>query len=204
MGTQEYVLRGTIDGMVKILKNDFDVTPHEAKFMVYFLANKNNTHDIPEEELNLWYLDNEEAYKGQILNKHLAINFTNVQKSLMHKAYIFLTNFIFGRGIDLVLLGIDLAYIICSAIEKIDDFDYCVFARIIEFNTVNKNHMFKPCDITTANQDGKCDYQESDWSCTHFAKDENCTNNEEKTRASLKRLEEQNIIKEVGKHWILL
>lgn|GEM_PF-2368183 len=204
MEIQEYVLRGTIEGMVEMLKKDFDMTYEEAKFVIYFFASTNESPNIPKEELDLWYLNNQETYNGQILNKHYAISFTNVKQALLHKAYIFLIQFIFRRNIDLILLGADLIYIICSAIQKIEDFDYCVFARIIEYNIINKNHMFKSSDIVTANQEGKCDNQESDWKCEHFEKDDDCTNNNSKIQLSLDKLAKQKIIKKTGDYWMLL
>lgn len=206
-GEQEFVLRGNIEGMIKILQKDFNVPYDEAKFIVYSLLSQSDTKKLDKEELVLWYLADKEKYNKyneQIFNRHYAINFTMTKMTLFHMTYMFLVKYIFQRGIDFVLIGADLVYLIYSSIKKIKDTDYCVFSRIIELNIGIKGKFFSISDIVTANKDGKCDYQEDNWKCTYMAQNENCTCNEKKVELALKKLSEQNIIKPVGDYWILI
>lgn len=202
MEEQEVVLKGTINGMMKILEQDFNMSQEEAKFVIYVLTSRIHYESVDKEELDAWYLS-DQKYTGQILNTHLAINFTNIKQAILHKSYLFFVQYLLGRNIDLLLLGADLVYIICSAVQHIEDTDYCVFARIIEWNVFNKGHMFNIKDIVTANKDGKCDYQ-SDWNCTYRASDDDCTSNQAKIQLSLDRLAEQKLLRKIGEQWLLL
>lgn len=206
MENQEFVIKGTVDGMIKILQQDFDMARDEAKFLVYILVNQHNgeaVNAVSKDELDVWYLDKEDKYEGLILNTHLAINFSSVKKDLYHTVFTFFAQFFFNRGIDLVLIGAELIYIVASAIQKIKDTDYCVYARIIEICMGNKERFFDMSDIVTANKDGKCDYQE-ERKCTYLGQEENCTCNKEKVKLAFESLEEQNLIKRVGERWILV
>lgn len=207
MENQEFVIKGTIDGMIKILKKDFNMSDDEAKYFVYVMINcqnENAVNTISKEELALWYLTKEDKYEGRILNTHLSINFSLVEKTLQHAVYRFLVQFIFSKGVDLVLVGAELIYIIANAISKIDDTDYCVFSRIIELCVGNKEKFFNVNDVHTKNKDGKCDYQEDDWKCTYLGQHENCTCNEEKIKLSFLNLENKSIIKKIGERWMLV
>ncbi len=201
---QEFVIKGTIEGMVKILQIDFDMDYEEAKFFIYSLMNQVNLETVNRDELDLWYLSDKGKYSGQIFNTHFAINFTTAKKSLYHISYMFCVKYLFSRGIDLVLIGADLLYLVCTVIKKVKDVDYCVFARIIELNIGSKGKLFSMKDVVTANKDGKCDYQDEDWKCTYLAEDDNCTCNMEKIELAFADLAEQNIIKKVGDFWMLL
>ena len=186
--------------MVKKLSYD------ETKFLVYIMINQhrdNMVNSISTEELDIWYLQDRNKYEGQIFNTHLAINFTSVEKELYHLVYVFLIKWFFSKGIDLVLIGADLVYMIASAISKIEDTDYCVYSRIIELCIGNKERIFSKKDIITANKEGKCDYQD-DCTCTYLGKQDDCTCNEEKVHLAFLSLERQNIIKSVGERWMLV
>ena len=207
MENQEYVIKGTVDGMINVLKKDFGMSYDEAKYFVYIMINQHNVdavNTVSKDELNLWYLSDEDKYTGQIFNTHLSINFTSAEKKLQHAAYMFFVKFIFSRNIDLVLIGADLVYAVVSAISKIEDIDYCVFSRIIELCVGNKERIFSLNDIQTKNRDGKCDYQENDWKCTYISQNEDCTCNKEKIEFSFLSLEKKNIIKKVGDRWMLV
>lgn len=207
MGNQEFVIKGTVGGMIKILQQDFEMSYDEAKFFVYVLVNQYSgeaVNAVSKDELNVWYLDEKDKYEGLILNTHLAINFSNVKKNLYHTVYTFLVKFFFSRGIDLVLIGAELVYILASAIQKIEDTDYCVYARIIEICMGNKDRFFDMSDIVTANNDGKCDYQEEEWKCTYLGQREDCTCNRENVKRAFESLTEKNLIKKVGERWILV
>ncbi len=206
MENQEFIIKGTIDGMIKILQQDFDMSYDEAKFLVYVLVNQHSgeaVNAVSKEDLDVWYLNQEDKHEGLIPNTHLAINFTNIKLGLYQKVYQFFVTFFFSREIDLVLIGADLVYVVASAIQKIEDTDYCVYARIIEICMGNKDRFFDMSDIITANKDGKCDYQEDKWKCTYLGQEENCTCNQEKVKLAFESLTEKNLIKKVGERWIL-
>lgn len=207
MENQEFVIKGTVDAMIKVLDKDFDMSKDEAKYFVYIMINQHNkdvVNTINKDELDIWYLTEEDKYTGKIFNTHLSINFTSVEKKLLHTAYEFLVKFIFSRDIDLVLMGADLVYAVVSAISIIEDTDYCVFSRIVELCVGNKERIFSMNDIQVKNKDGKCDYQEEDWKCTYLGQDDNCTCNKEKIKLSFLKLEKKNIIKKVGNRWMLV
>lgn len=207
MESQEFVIKGTVDGILKVLKNEFDMPCDEAKFLIYVLINRPTGKPISvadKNELDCWYLEDDEEYKGEILNSHFVINFTNAKKELYHLGYQFLVKYFFSKGIDLVLIGADLAYIIFSSIKKIEDTNYCIYARIIELHMGNKKIFFGQNDILTANKDGKCDYLSDNWKCTYLQNTDDCTCNKEKIELAFERLEEQKIIKKVGTRWCLV
>lgn len=150
MGNQEFVIKSTVDGMINVLVKDFDMPYDEAKYFVYIMINQHNedaVNTISKDELNIWYLSDEDKYAGQIFNTHLSINFTSVEMKLQHAAYIFLVKYIFFRNIDLVLMGAELAYAVAAALSKIEDTDYCVFSRILELCVGNKERFFSINDI---------------------------------------------------------
>lgn len=207
MENQEFVIKGNVNGIIKVLKEDFDMSCDEAKYFVYIMINQHNeksVNTISKDELDIWYLSDEDKCTGQIPNTHLSINFTSLEKSLQHTAYTFFVKYIFSRNIDLVLIGADLVYIVVNAISYIEDTDYCIFSRIIELCIGNKERIFSINDIQTKNKDGKCDYQEDGWNCTYMGQDENCTCNEEKIELSFSNLAKKNIIKKVGERWMLV
>lgn len=207
MENQEFVIKGTVDGMINVLKKDFGMSKEEAKYFVYIMINRHNkeaVNTISKDELDIWYLTEEDKYTGQIFSTHLSINFTSAEKALQHAAYLFLVNFVFSRNIDLVLIGADLVYAVVSAISKIEDTDYCVFSRIVELCVGNKERIFSMNDIQTKNKDGKCDYQEDNWECTYMGQNESCTCNKQKIELSFSKLEQKNIIKQIGDRWMLV
>lgn len=100
MEGQEYVIKSTIDGMIKILINDFGMSEDEAKYFVYIKINQNNkdaVNVINKEELDLWYLADNDKYRGKTLNKHLSISFATKEKDLMHLAFTFLKQYFFTQ-----------------------------------------------------------------------------------------------------------
>lgn len=200
---EEFELKGTLEGMNMILQQDFDMSQDEARFFVYILINQDNTPNIDKKEVNDWYFYQEQRYTGQVFNTHYSINFTNVKKELCHKAYVFLFYFFFCKGFDILQFGIELLYIICEAIQRIKDEDYCVFSRIIELNIGNKGRLFSIDEIMTANREQKCDYQDENWRCPYLRKYDACINTDEKIVLSFERLEEQDVIKKVGNFWVL-
>lgn len=208
MEEQEFVIKGTVPGMIKILQNDFDMSYDEAKFFVYIMIDRPSrevANTVDKSELDTWYLtEDSDKYEGQILNTHLVINFTTLKKSLCHVAYTFFVKFFFNKGIDLVLIGADLVYLVASSIMKIKDTDYCIYARIVELCIGSKNQFFDISDITTANKENKCDYLEENWRCTYLQNVDDCTCNIEKIRLAFANLEEQNIIKKIGERWMLV
>lgn len=208
MENQEYVIKGTVEGMIKILQNDFDMSYEEAKFFVYIMINQHSgeaVNAVDQEELDTWYLmTTENKYEGQIFNTHLVINFTNIRMSLCRIAYMFFVNFFFSRGIDLVLIGAELVYAVVTAIKKIRDTDYCVYARIVELCIGNQDRFFEIDDIVNANREGKCDFQGDDWQCVYLGNDDDCTCNEQHVRLAFANLTEQNVIREVGDRWMLV
>ena len=207
MQDQEFVIKGSVDGMINILQEDFGMPCEEARFFVYVLVNQYNTeavNSISKDELNLWYLDEEDKYEGQIFNTHLVIKFSDAIYKTYHAVYRFLVQWIFKREIDLVLVGMNLVDIIASSITRIEDSDFCVFARIVELCIGNKEKLFVERDVKTANRDGKCDYQEEDWRCTHLGQEENCSCDDKKVALSFMHLEKQNVIRKVGNHWMLV
>lgn len=207
MENQEFVIKGTVDGMIKILKNDFSMPLEEAKFFVYVMVNqysRDTVHTINRQELDIWYLSDDNKYEGRIRNTHLAINFTTVKKNIYHQAYLFFVKYFFNRKIDLIIIGTELIYLVVSSIQKIEDTDYCVYARIIEQCMGNKNSYFDIDDIVIANKYGKCDYQEDGWNCTYLGQEENCTCDEKKISLAFGHLSSQGIIKQVGERWKLV
>lgn len=208
MDNKEYVIKGTVEGMIRILQKDFGMTVDEAKFFVYVMIERNGGEVVNaanKDELDAWYLTSEvDKYKGQILNTHLVINFTTLKEELCHLAYDFLVEYFFLRGINLVLIGADLVYFVIASIKKVKDTDYCVYARIIELCIGNRGGFFDVKDIVTANKDGKCDYQEENWKCVYHGKNDDCTCNEQKVMLAFTNLAKQNIIKPVGDRWMLV
>ena len=156
MENQEIVIKGTISGIIAVLEKDFNMPYEEAKFFVYVLLNKSEgraCNVVKQDELNHWYSNEEDdKYQGQILHTHLVINFDNIKKELIHKTYIYIWNFFISKGIEPVLIGAELIYIIVSAIKKIKDTDYCIYAKIIELCIGNKNRLFDISEVVTANR----------------------------------------------------
>lgn len=208
MENQEYVIKGTIEGMIKILHKDFDMSLDEAKFFIYIMIDEQSgeaVNAVDKEELDTWYLSTEtNKYEGQILNTHLVINFNAVKKELIHTAYEFYVKFLFSRGIDIVLIGAELVYIVATSIKKVKDTDYCVYSRIIELCIGSSERFFCVEDIVTANKQGKCDHQETGWRCTYLGNDDNCTCTREKIMLAFENLAKQGIIKNVGERWMLV
>lgn len=208
MENQEFVIKGTVPVMLKILKEDFEMSDEEAKFFIYILLERSGgetINTIRKSELDDWYLTKQEdRYKGQIFETHFVINFSTLKKNLYHLVYNFLVKYLFSRGIDLVLIGADLVYLIAKSIERIKDTDYCIYSRIIELCMGSRDKFFDEKSIITANKDGKCDYQEDEWKCTYLLENDTCTCNEEKIRLALNNLEEQEIIKKIGERWLLV
>lgn len=209
MKDQEFVIKGTIPEMIKVLQEDFGMSYEESKFFIYIMIarpNEETANAVDEDELDTWYLTKEtDQYEGEILNTHLVINFTTVIEEACHPGYTFFVKFLLSKGIDLVLLGAaELAYCIVSSIKKVKDTDYCVYARIVELCIGNKARLFEEKDIVTANRDGKCDYQDGNWQCTYLERFDDCTCNAEKVGLAFESLEKQNIIKKVGQQWVLV
>lgn len=207
MESQEFVIKGTVEGMIKILENDFSMSYEEARFFIYILINQHrgeSVNTISKEELDLWYLAEQYKYEGKIFNTHTAIRFSSAESVLYHKAFEFFMIWFFYRKIDLVLIGVELVLLVASSLVKIKDTDFCVYARIIELCIGNKERIFSESDIVTANKDGKCDYQESDWKCTYLGQQENCTCDQQKIGLIFKNLEKQSIIRRVGERWMLV
>lgn len=205
---QEFVIKGTIPDMIKVLQNDFDMSKKEAKFFVYVMIEKPGeevANAIDKEELNAWYLDDAtDRYEGQIFHTQWVINFTNLKQNTCHLAYRFLVNFFFSKQIDPITIGAELIYLIMQSIKKVEDTDYCVYARIVESCMGNTEKYFSKNDIVTANKDGKCDYQEEEKECPHMSREENCTCSREKINLAFENLEQENIIKKVGERWKLV
>ena len=208
MDDQEFVIRGTADGILKILEQDFSMPQDEARFLIYALISYAPNQDkiiVNKNELTEWYLESSsECYQGEILNTHLVINFTNVKKELYHKVYQFLVQYLLLKKISIIQIGADMLYIVISAIKKINDTDYCIFARIVELCLENKNTLFKKEDIFTCNKYGKCDYQSDKWKCTYLQNVDECTCNDEKINLAFLSLESQNVIKKVDNQWVLV
>lgn len=200
---EEFELKGTLEGLNSILQQDFGMSQEEARFFVYILLNQDKTSNIDKKEVDEWYLNQEEKYTSRIFNTHYSINFTNIKKELCHKAYVFLFNFFFCKGFDILQFGIDLIYVICVAMQHIKDEDYCVFSRIIELNIGNKGRLFSFGEIVTANKEHKCDFQDENWICPYLREYDECINSDEKIRLSFGQLEDQNVIKKVGDFWVL-
>lgn len=200
---EEYEIKGTLEGMSSILQQDFDMSQDEARFLIYVLINQDKTSNIDKKEVNEWYLKQEEKYAGRVFNTHYSINFTNIKKELCHKAYVFLFDFFFCKGFDIFRFGVELLYVICEAMQHIKDEDYCVFSRIIELNIGNKGRLFSFDEILTGNKEQKCDYQDEEWKCPYLRDYDECINSDEKIVLSFERLEKQNVIKRVGKFWVL-
>jgi hypothetical protein len=200
---EEYELNGTLEDIQNILQQDFDMSQHEARFLIYNLLNQNPTPNIDKEEINEWYLNPEEKYTGRVFNTHYSINLTNVKIELCHKACTFLCAFFFSKEFNIAQFGAELLYVICTAIQRVKDEDYCVFARIIELNVGNKGKLFSSDQIVTANKDHKCDFQSEHWQCPYLQNDDECTNSFEKIQLSLMQLEKQNVITKMGNCWVL-
>ena len=177
MENQEIVIKGTISGIIAVLEKDFNMPYEEAKFFVYVLLNKSEDRAcnvVKQDELNHWYSNEEDdKYQGQILHTHLVINFHNIKKELIHKTYIYIWNFFISKGIEPVLIGAELIYIIVSAIKKIKDTDYCIYAKIIELCIGNKNRLFDISEVVTAIGQGKVDYKADKWKVFFFTKNDN-------------------------------
>ncbi|MCM1122150.1 MAG: hypothetical protein NC416_06180 [Eubacterium sp.] len=200
---EEYELKGTLEGLEKILQQDFDMPQKEARFFIYILINQDKTLNIDKKELDEWYFNQRDKYTGRIFYTHYSINFTNIKKEICHNAYIFILGFFFSRGFDLFQIGLELLYVICEAVRHVSDIDYCVFARIIELNIGNKGTLFGVDEIKTANKEGKCDYQDENWKCPYLRENDDCINTNEKIKLSLENLERKDIVKKVGSFWVL-
>lgn len=200
---EEYELKGTLEGLEKILQQDFDMALNEARFFIYILINQDKTSNTDKKELDKWYFSQEDKYTRRIFNTHYSINFTNIKKELCHNAYIFLFGFFFSRGFDIFQFGTELLYVICEAVQHVKDIDYCVFARIIELNIGNKGTLFSIDEIKILNKEKKCDYQDENWKCPYLRENDDCINTSEKIKLSLQNLERQDIIKKVGNFWVL-
>lgn len=204
---REYVIRGTIDDIIQVLKKDFKMGDDEARYFTYVMLNQKNRNAVAADnkgELDVWYLSDQKKYEGHFLHTHLNLSFTELEKKLQHSAYTFFHTLFFTREIDLVLIGVELAETVAVALKRIKDADWCVYSRIIEQCIGNEGKLFGVSDIHPQNKDGKCDYQEDDWTCPHFSEDENCTCNAEKIQLTFDRLEEQSVIKRVGERWMLV
>lgn len=204
---QEYEINGTIPGMIKVLQEDFDVPLDEAKFYVYILlsnGDKDAVNAIDRDQIINWYMsENDEKYECRILDTHLVISFSSVKQNVLHLTYSFLSKFFFGRDIDLMIIGSELIYLIATSIKKIEDTDYCVYARIIE-NSIGKNdRFFDLTDIYSIFQNPKCDFRDEKWTCPYLGRDDDCTCNKEKVNLAIEALERQGIIKKVGERWVL-
>lgn len=200
---EEFELKGTLEGMNSILQKDFDMSQGEARFFVYILINRSKTSNIDKKEVDEWYLNQEEKYTGRGFNTHYSISFTNIKKELCHKAYIFLFNFFFCKDFSIFQLGIELLYVVCEAIQHIEDEDYCVFSRIIELNIGNKGKLFSYDEIVTSNKEQKCDFQDENWRCPYLREYDECINSTAQIALSLERLEKKDVIKKVGSFWVL-
>lgn len=200
---EEFEINGTLEGMNSILQQDFDMSQDEARFFVYILICQDKTSNMDKTEVNEWYLNQEEKYASRVFNTHYSINFTNIKKELCHKAYVFLYDFFFSKGFDILQFGVELLYVIFEAVQRIKDEDYCVFSRIIELNIGNKGRLFSYDEIMTANKEHKCDFQDENWTCPYLREYDECINSDEKRKLSLGRLEEQDVIKKVGNFWVL-
>ncbi len=205
MENKEYVIKGTVEEMLWVLQNDFDLQYDEAKFFIYALVDRTNCDEInkiDETELNAWYMSQEEEYKGQILNTRYVITFDAVKKDIYHSVYSFFATYFITREINLLLLGAELVFIVASSIKRIAPDDYCIYARIIEMCIGNPEKLFDINDIVTANKDGKCDYL--DVSCINQGRDSACTCNSEKVKLTFDNLEKDGVIKRVGARWMLV
>lgn len=209
MKDTEYILKGTAEEIISILQKDFSMSRSEAKFFIYVMVDcqSGGTVNIASsrEDLEAWYLDtNDEQCNGPIPYTHLVIHFSSMSTSTCHTAYNFLVRFLFNREIDLVTIGAGLVYNIVTAIKKIPDADYCVYARIIELCIGNKDRLIEINDIITANRDGYCDYLDSNWKCPYLGKAENCNCGKERIREALDDLTQKNILKRIGTRWKLI
>lgn len=97
MVNQEFVIKGTVPEIIKILQNDFDMPYEVAKFFAYVMLDRASgeiANAVDKEELAAWYLTGaSDKYEWQIFNTHLVINFTTIKKNLCHTAYTFFVSF---------------------------------------------------------------------------------------------------------------
>ncbi len=203
----QYVLEGTIPGLIQTLQTEFDLSRPEARFFVFYLSYRLSEEPnsfVSSAELEEWFQTNEQTYQGQILKWPLYISFDSVKKGILDRLILFVAIYLLNGEADLITLGIELLYTIATAIQRIEADDYCVFARIVELCVGNKDRIFSCSEICPPDKDGKCNYQSELCRCPHFGSEDDCCCTPTKVEVAVQHLQEQNIIKAVGKGWRLV
>lgn len=201
---KEYILSGTITEIISVLTSDFGLTQEEACFVVYNLTiEKQEKVVFTENELKLWYMNEEIPSTAPIFNLPYTISITKLKLEMQHMLYIFFGSLILSKEAGIVALGLDFIWALMEAIQKIDKDEYCVYGRVVDFVYATKRDSFELKDIIPYDHDNECNRKPEKWDCIYWHSDR-CSLTEKYIEMILDNLVEKGVLTKKNQYWKMI
>lgn len=198
---KEYILSGTIDEIIAILKSDFSVSEDEARFITYISTiEKKEKIAFEEKELKLWYLNQTIPSTAPILKLPYTISITKFKLEMNHALYIFLGTLVLSKELGVVALSLDFIWALKEAVQKISEDEYCVYGRVVDFVHAAKRDSFEIKDIIPYDNDNECNRKPVHWDCPYWNSDR-CSLTGEHIEKILESLVEKGVLDKVNQYW---
>lgn len=198
---KEYTLNGTIDGIVEIFEKDFQLQHDEAKFSAYILTSINlGNFNSKQEDLNLWYFNNNEGYQTPILNTHYTISISDFKIALLKKLFVVACVFLATKEAGAVALGAELLVSLSECIKRISDNEYCVFSIAVRISKNNREKLLSKSNLLPNRDQPECTYRSDKWTCPHLRGDI-CSLDSSDLDKILSKLCDVNAMEQIGDFW---
>lgn len=198
---KEYIISGTIDEIISILRSDFGLDNGEARFVAYISTlEKKEKISFEEKELKLWYLNENTPSKSPIFKLPYTISVTKIKLEMNHAIYIFLGTLILSREVGIVTLGLDFIWALKEAIQKISEDEYCIYGRVVDFVYATKRDSFELKDIIPYDDNNECNRKPDTWSCPYWNSD-NCSLTGEYIEKTLNKLVSKGVLEKINQYW---
>lgn len=198
---KEFILSGTIEEIVSILESDFELDTDEARFITYISTiEKRDKIVFEENELKLWYLNESTPSTAPVFKLPYTISITKFKIEMYHALFIFLGTLILSKEAGVVALGLDFIWALKESISKIEDDEYCVYGRIVDFVYATRRETFELKDIVPYDGESQCNRRPDTWVCPHW-NNETCFLTEEQIIKILDKLAERGILIKINQYW---
>ncbi len=175
MEKTEFILSGTIDEIVSVLENEFEYDEKQARFIAYVESmEKTERLLFEEEELNIWYLQEQVPQQLSIGRTPYTISITGIKKEMYDIFFKIIGRSLYKGEIDWENLGIGFLWALVNNFQKIDTDHYCIYLQLTMFCQKSQNDMFEieqiiPWDYKNGEQ--VCNCQPDEWQCPYLNSD---------------------------------
>lgn len=198
---KEYIISGTITEIASILMSDFSLNTKEARFVTYVsIIEKKDKIILKEDELRLWYLNEDIPNSSPLFNLPYTISITTLKLEIYHSIYIFIGTLVLSKEVEIITLSLELIWILKKSIRKISEDEYCIYGRIIDFMHRIKRQSFKIDDIIPYDKNNECNRKPELWVCPYWNKDK-CSLTEERLENILNNLEKKEVLTQINQYW---